>query len=248
METAGRLMKIPKGAVIGYTLAGVVHSNTGESEEASDELSRVLELDPELKQMPLKPRSMYWAELGKNLLRIGRTEAAQRHLHRAMREGDDAKIADLLGQAYYLQGLLDDAEQCWRLALQWEPRRYGTWWRLGKLELQRSRPKQAVEPLRRSIEIEPEAVGPLYSLSVAYRLLGRDEESKELSRKADSLRGKTVDRTHRDAEDALPGTEQTPQSPVGRASRGVSHGLFSSIWTGPRPRGHRSLIAGDQES
>ena len=110
----------------------------------------MLELDPELKQMPLKPRSMFWAEFGKCLLQIGRAEEAERHLHRGLREGDDPTLADLLGQAYYLQGMLDDAEQCWRLAVQREPARAGTWWRLGKLELQRGRAAEAVEPLRRA--------------------------------------------------------------------------------------------------
>jgi tetratricopeptide (TPR) repeat protein len=208
LDSAGRLIKIPEGAVIGYTLAGVVHSNTGECDETVDEFRQVLRLDPELKRMPLKPRTLFWAHFGKNLLLMGYAEEAERHLHRALEEGNDARIADLLGQAYYLQGMLDEAEQCWRLALQWNPRRYGTWWRLGKLELQRRRPAHAVEPLQHSIEIEPEAVGPLYSLSLAYRLLGRHGESEEFHQRANSFRGKRVHQRSRDPEDASPGTEQ----------------------------------------
>ena len=79
-------MAIPAGAVIGHTLAGVVHHNTGESERAVAAFGRVLELDPELEQMPLRPRSMFWAEFGLNLILIGRPDEAQRHLHRALRE------------------------------------------------------------------------------------------------------------------------------------------------------------------
>ncbi len=173
LETADRLIKIPTGAVIGHTLAGVVHHNTGDSELAVFAFDRVIALDPELKQMPLKPRSMFWAEYGHNLLVVGRWQDARRDLHRALEEDDDAKVADLLGQSYYLEGAFDEAEHCWRLALQWAPQRFGTWWRIGKLELQRGHVATAIEPLDRAVTLEPRAVGPLYSLAQAYRRLGR---------------------------------------------------------------------------
>ena len=84
MDAARRLIQIPSAAVIGHTLAGVVHHNTGESEEAVNDFDQVMALDPELKQMPLKPRSMFWSEYGRNLILIGRTEDAKRYLHRAL--------------------------------------------------------------------------------------------------------------------------------------------------------------------
>lgn len=230
-DTAGRLARIPDGRVIGYTLAAVVHHNTGESEEAVEEFGRVLELDPELKQMPLKPRSMFWAEFAKCLLQIGRAEEAERHLHRALREGDDPTIADLLGQAYYLRGMLDDAGPCWKLAVQWDPTRAGTWWRLGKLELQRGRAAEAIEPLRRASEIDPRAAGPLYSLSLACRSLGRVEEAEQFRRKADDLRGKKNERPRADLDDALPGGEQSsPRKQAGQSwrARARSGGLPES--------------------
>jgi tetratricopeptide (TPR) repeat protein len=163
---------------------------------------------------------MFWADFGRNLLLLGRAEEAQRHLHRALREGDDPKVADLLGQSYYLQGALDDAEQCWRLALQWAPDRFGTWWRLGKLKLQQGHPAEAIEALQRSAALEPEAVGPLYSLSLAYRQLGRGEESDKLREQANRLRGKTIERNRRDLLDPLLGTEEaSSRSRVGESWR-----------------------------
>jgi tetratricopeptide (TPR) repeat protein len=188
LEAAQRLIQIPDGAVIGYTLAGVVHHNTRDAELAVFAFDRVLALDPKLQRMPLKPRAQFWTDYGHNLLQVGRWAEARRHLHRALEEGDDAKVADLLGQSYYLEGALDDAEQCWRLALQWDPNRSGTWWRLGKLELQRGRPAAAIEPLRRATALEPRAVGPLYSLGLAYRGLGRREESDRVLEQARRLR------------------------------------------------------------
>ncbi len=80
LDAANRLIKIPTGAVIGHTLAGVAHHNTSDSEFAVFEFDRVLQLDPELKQMPLKPRSMFWLEYGQNLLAVGRSGDARRHL------------------------------------------------------------------------------------------------------------------------------------------------------------------------
>jgi tetratricopeptide (TPR) repeat protein len=189
LKAAERLIQLPGGAVIGHTLAGVVHHNTGDSELAVFSFARVLELDSQLTQMPLKPRSLFWTEFAYNLLAVGRWDEARRYLHRALDEGEDAKVADLLGQSYYLEGDLDDAERCWRLALHRDPNRYGTWWRIGKLELQRGRPTEAIEPLQRAVDLEPNAVGPRYSLSLTYRRLGRMAESDQLMEQAKRLRG-----------------------------------------------------------
>ena len=46
LETSERLIKIPEGAVIGHTLAGVVNHNRRDSELAVFAFSRALELDP----------------------------------------------------------------------------------------------------------------------------------------------------------------------------------------------------------
>jgi tetratricopeptide (TPR) repeat protein len=220
MDAARRLTQIPSAAVIGHTLAGVVHHNTGESEEAVNDFDQVMALDPEFKQMPLKPRSMFWSEYGRNLILVGRTEDAKRYLHRALGEGDDPKIADLLGEAYSLQGALEDAEQCWRLALQLDPTRYGTWWRLGKLELQRGRPAEAIESLRRANSLRPDAVGPLYSLSLAYRRLGRNALALEYTNQANRMRGMNGERTRPDAGSPLLGSDEpTPPNPINKSWR-----------------------------
>lgn len=188
LETAERLIKIPAGAVIGHTLAGVVHHNTRDSELAVFAFSRVVELDPDMKQMPLKPRSMFWTEFAHNLIEVGRGDEARRYLYRALAEGDDATVADLLGQSYYLEGTLDEAAHCWRLALQWDSKRFGTWWRIGKLELQQGRPAEAIKALRRAATLEPRAAGPLYSLVLAYRRLGRADEADRFMEKIKDLK------------------------------------------------------------
>ena len=192
LDAAKLLIKNPAGTVIGHTLAGVVYHSCFDSELAVFEFDRVLALDPELKRMPLKPLSMFWIDYGHNLLSVGRWEDARRHLNRALGEGDDAKVVDLLGQSYYLEGAFDDAERCWRQAILLKPDRVGTWWRIGKLELQRGRPMEAIEPLRRAIALEPKAIGPRYTLSLAYRRLGRREEADRLRAQFKRLGGRAT--------------------------------------------------------
>jgi tetratricopeptide (TPR) repeat protein len=210
LSAAQRLLAIPGGVVLGHTLAGVVHHDTRDSELAVFDFARVLELDPDLKRMPLRPRSMFWTDFGHDLLVVGRWAEARRHLERALGEGEDALVADLLGQSYYLEGAFDDAERCWRLALERDPRRYGTWWRIGKLELQRDRPAEAIEPLRRAAELKPQAVGPTYSLGLAYRRLGRRTESDQVMEQARRLRGLPPATNHGSKEAALGQTEEFP--------------------------------------
>ena len=104
---------------------------------------------------------------------------ARRYLHRALEEDDDAKVADLLGQSYYLEGELDEAEQCWRRPCN------GTRIASARGGGSASSSSSGVVSRRRSsrsraVTLEPRAVGPLYSLAHAYRRLGRREEADRL--------------------------------------------------------------------
>lgn len=192
LETAKRLTKIPDGTVIGHTLAGVVHHNTANTDQSVAEFGRVLELDPDLKEMPLTPRSMFWADYGQDLLASGRAVLAERCLHRALAEGGDATIADLLGQSYYQQGESDEAERCWRYSLNLNPNRASTWWRIGRLQLQQDKLEDAVASLLRASQLAPKAVEPAFNLSLAYRRLGRREEADRLQHQVSRLRDKSA--------------------------------------------------------
>jgi tetratricopeptide (TPR) repeat protein len=203
LDAADRLIEIPTGAVIGYTLAGVAFRQIGDADLTVASLNHVLALDPELRQMPLKPRSMFWTNLCIALVAVGRTEEARRHLMHAMGESDDATVADLLGQSYYLEGNFDEAEKAWRLALEWDQSRYGTWWRLGKLDLERGRLIEAIEPIRRAAALEPRDPGPLNSLSFIYRRLGRNEEADRLKVQADRLRAAAAALPRTNLEDSI---------------------------------------------
>ena len=135
---------------------------------------------------------MFWAEFGHDLLVTGHVTEAQQYLHRGLREGNNAQLADLLGQCYYQQGNFDDAEQYWQFAAEWDSGRADTWWRIGRLALQRGHPLEAIEPLQRAARLAPDTIGPIYSLSLAYRRIGRHEESDRLLEHVDRLRSKFV--------------------------------------------------------
>ena len=51
--------------------------------QAVSSFERVLELDPELKEMPL-PRPLFWNHLALDLIAMGRTAEARSYLERAL--------------------------------------------------------------------------------------------------------------------------------------------------------------------
>ena len=131
---------------------------------------------------------MFWIYLGQDLLTVGRAADARRHLARALEERQDEYVMDLIGRSHWMQGEFDDAERCWRKSLEWNDRRAWPWLLLGKLELQRNRPEEAVALLERAIELAPTAYEAAYSLSMAYRRAGRVAEADRLRERSDHLR------------------------------------------------------------
>jgi tetratricopeptide (TPR) repeat protein len=191
LALADRLIRIPSGAVIGHTLAGVVHHDTESPERAVAAFERVLALDPDLRLMPLNPSSMFWTYLAQDLLALGRPAEARRGLARALSGSGDATLAGLMGQAYRQEGDFDEAERWWRQASEWDPTLVEPWLNLGRLMLQRDRPGEAIAPLSKAAAVAPKASEPLYSLSLANRRLGRQAEADRLRAEADRLRGQS---------------------------------------------------------
>jgi tetratricopeptide (TPR) repeat protein len=194
-----RLTEVASAPVIGYTLDGLVHHDltttaadvldrdVHETGAAAAAFERVLALDPGLRSVPLE-QSLFWAYFIEDLLRLGRSADAVRHLSQAAEDKDDPGLMELLGRSYAQQGSLDDAERCWKKALERDPNRFTAWLNLGRLELQRDRPGEAVRLLDRAAGIEPGSYETAYSLSQAYRRLGREGEARRYQEKADRLR------------------------------------------------------------
>jgi tetratricopeptide (TPR) repeat protein len=167
---AKRLIDSPNGAAIGYTLRGAVAHNDHNYEQAVEAFEHVLELDPDLRLMPL-PHQAFWSYLAADLIKMGRDEDTCRYLTKALNDTPDAELMNTLGRAYSLQGLHDQAAQCYQQAAEWEPTNYLPHFNLGKLELQRHRLEAAREHLELAQELAPQQVDVLRSLVIAYQLL-----------------------------------------------------------------------------
>ncbi len=190
---ADRLIGIADGAVIGHTLKGVIAYNGGVFEESAEEFEQVLTLDPNLVEMPLNPRQMFWGYLANSLLNLGRSSDASRHLRRALNDHpEDASFMDLLARCYEHEGKLDQAVQCWQLASSWDPGLPSPWLNLGNAALRDGDPNEAVRLLGKAAELAPEAPEPCYGLSLAYRRLGQREKAEHYQRLANQRKSGTA--------------------------------------------------------
>jgi tetratricopeptide (TPR) repeat protein len=185
-----RLIQAPGGAAVGYTLRGVVAHSDHNYEGAVDAFEHVLELDPDLRVMPL-PRMNFWSHLAEDLIKCGRNEDAGKYLTKVLAETPDASLLNTLGRAYLLQGMLDEAEHCYQQAAEWEPNNYIPHYNLGKIELQRHRPEQAVKHFEVAQKLVSRQGDVLQSLATTYRLLGRPADVAHVQRLIKEVRDRS---------------------------------------------------------
>jgi tetratricopeptide (TPR) repeat protein len=204
LKLAERLIRIPKGAVLGHTLAAVLNYDLGEPELAVAAFERVLALDPDLRTTPLNP-TQFWTEFGLDLIVLGRYAEARRYLSRALAREDNAMLMTLLGEAYSKDSRLDEAEPCWQKAVEWDPNLPRAWLNLGQLALTRGRPQKAIPLLERAARLAPQAYQPLYSLSLAYGRLDRNLEAKRYRQQSERIRSRAA---------PIRGSRESPPSPL----------------------------------
>jgi tetratricopeptide (TPR) repeat protein len=174
---ADRLIAIKGDEVPGETLAAIAHHELKHYSQAAAACERVLEVDPDLKTMPL-PHGLFWNNLALDLMGMGRTSEARDHLTQVLEQFQDAGLMELLGLTYFQQGTLEKAEQCWKQAVQWDPRNADALLGLGRLALNRNQAGEAVAWLERAAESSPQALEPVYNLGRAYRLLGKSVDAQ----------------------------------------------------------------------
>ncbi len=179
LKLADRLIAIPAGAAIGYTLQGMLAHQDKYRETAVTAYEHVLAIDPELRVMPF-PRRVFWSELSSDLVKLGRPADAARYLERAVAVDHDAFLLNALGWAYDQDGNQTDAERCYREAVALDPKDYAAYLNLGRLELHRHRTAEALASLERAVELAPRQYEALYSLSLAYRQLGRAADADRI--------------------------------------------------------------------
>jgi tetratricopeptide (TPR) repeat protein len=187
LRLADHMIAIPAEEVSGQTMAAIAHHELKHYDQAITSCLRVLEIDHRLERMPL-PRTLFWNNFSLDLIASGRTEEARRYLRQALTDCQDAGLMELLGLTYSQQGAIDEAERCWRQAESWDPNNADVCLDLGQLALSRNRWNEAVDLLKRAADQSTEAIGPLYSLSQAYRMLGNDGEAQRYRRLADVRR------------------------------------------------------------
>ena len=94
---------------------------------------RVVELDPELRSMPL-PKAVFWGTYADDLLGVSRPTDVIRLLSRALGESPDAGTLELMGRAHLSLSQFDEAERCWKRALELNPNLFPVHLHLGRLE------------------------------------------------------------------------------------------------------------------
>jgi tetratricopeptide (TPR) repeat protein len=186
LKLADRLGRIPNGAVIGQTLRGVVYHNDKNPQQAVAAFERVLDLDPELREMPLV-RGLFWSHLADDLIECGRFEDAGRYLTQALVDNNDASLMNRLGRVYFLQGSLIEAERCFRQVAEWDPSDYSSRLELAKLALQRRARAEALLHLNQAHLLAPRHYSVLYSLASVYRQLGRTFDADRIQETINQL-------------------------------------------------------------
>lgn len=190
VKLADRLCNIKSGAVIGYTVRGVVYHNDRNPQAAVLALERVLELDPDLREMPLS-RSLFWSHLADDLIECGRIEEAGRRLTAALREDSDPELMNRLGHVHFLQGSFEDARRCFEQAAEWGPSSFDPHLSLAKLALQRNDREGALFHLTEARLRAPRQYSVLYSLASVYRQLGRTADADRIREELTQLRAES---------------------------------------------------------
>ena len=191
---ADRLIAIPSGVVLGQMLRAAVFHNDQNHQKAVEAFERVLELDPELRQMPL-PRRLFWTQYTDDLIGSGRVGDARDALRKTLAKSPDPELMDRLGRIYLqLEGSLDDAERCFMQAAEWGPDLYAPHLDLAKLALQRQDRDLALKHLSEAKLLAPHEYSVLYSLQSVYRQLGNTAQADRIQEDLKQLRANSAAR------------------------------------------------------
>lgn len=193
LRLAEQLAKVPGHEVVGYTMLGTYQHNRQEPGLAVEAFERVLELDPELRRMPL-PKAEFWNYYAADAIATGGTEAVRRGLGRVLHARESAEVRSdprlwaLLGNAYHLEGDFARAEEAFRWSSRLDPQRFETWNALGQVLLAQNRPEDAIDALDRARTLAPNSWSVVYNLILANARAGRTDEVTRLRARAEEIR------------------------------------------------------------
>ncbi len=85
---------------------------------------------------------------------------------------------------------MDDADRCFRQALEWEPGNFKPYVGLSRIALQRQHREEALRYLKQANQPAPLEYSVLYSLAAIYRLLGQPADAARVEETLTQLREK----------------------------------------------------------
>jgi tetratricopeptide (TPR) repeat protein len=170
-------------------VATMLH-HLNEPARAAEAFGRVVELDPELAVMPLD-RWQFYLYFASDLFDAGRAREAAARLAASPALETHPMLLVLEGVAHQGLGELGEAERCWRRALELDASLVQAWSSLGKLEMLRNRPAEAVAPLERALALSPDDYTTVYNLMMARRRLGQKDEVAELQGRLDRIKARS---------------------------------------------------------
>lgn len=187
LKLADQLDRAPGGEVVGAMLRGVAYHNDRNPQQAVAAFERVLELDPELSQMPAS-LAMFSNHYALDLINSGRIEDASRYLSKALANRPDSELMNVLGNSYLLRGEMEDAERCFRQSVEWDPRNFAPRLSLVSLAIQRRQLEEAARQLNEVRQLVPRRTDVLLKLVSVYQQLGKSEEAERVQQAVKVLR------------------------------------------------------------
>jgi tetratricopeptide (TPR) repeat protein len=172
---------------LAFALQAMLHHEEGRPRHAYESALRVLALDPDLVDSPVDP-AVFWTDLTADLIDLGNPARAAELLRHEIARGagrPDALAACLqenLGRSSAVAGDLGAAAEAYRKAVGLDPARYRSLMGAAQASLREGRPSEAVPLLEQAVRVDPETPDAYYTLSIAYRMLGRPGDAAEALR------------------------------------------------------------------
>jgi tetratricopeptide (TPR) repeat protein len=187
LHTAERFARIPGQEARGHLFIGTIHSDLGNQQQAAEAYSRVLEFDPQVKNLQV-PGEEFLLQYGQTLLRAGRPAEAIAVLEQSIARRPTSEGHALLGEARSQAGRGAEAAESWKAALAINPRHAAAREGLADAALAAGDGRQALEWLA-PLEANPRLrSSTAYLLQRAYGLVKDDEAAATWRDKAQALR------------------------------------------------------------
>lgn len=158
-----------------WRLLGVIDAARGDLDAARNALETSLGLDPFQAETLL--------ELGRLAVAQGRTQEALDRLREAAVLGPEAKVMTRIGESLGNLGQVEEAESCFRRALDADPAMVAARFNLALARLAAGSPEEACGLLREIVTVRPDLAPAWLQLGGALNALGRYQEAVAAFRK-----------------------------------------------------------------